>query len=310
MFHLLHLHFESVLRTVAVARPDLLKTMDQVFCSASYRAASPVQRLRLLDAHIQCLAQGHADLFTEQTFVRVVRAFVQELVRSRVEHADLRIGVRVQRWSWMHTIVDGIQIFERELQAYPHLSLSFLAALNFAKPRAELDEIFALLLTNQVVRAKILGIDVNVTPAHLPLFFHSIPQLLLAQRTGLKINIHLGELFENAISWAILSALVPNRIGHGVRLLDDERLVAFLKRHDICLDMCPVSNTRLGVWNWRLAQNPAKKAIQLGLPVTINTDDPVLFHTTLAQELALARLRPEEITLIQATGRRYSYAQR
>ena len=58
---------------------------------------------------------------------------------------------------------------------------------------------------------------------------------------------------------------------------------------------------------WRQPQNPAKKALQLGIPISINTDDPVLFQSSLAQELSLARLTDEEIKTIQETGRRYGY---
>jgi adenosine deaminase len=134
-----------------------------------------------------------------------------------------------------------------------------------------------------------------------------VPLILTAQQQGMKINIHLGELFGNAFSKEVLSYIVPQRIGHGVRLLEDEDLVDFLKRHDICLDMCPVSNTHLGACNWKQPNNPAKKAMQLGIPVTINTDDPVLFQTTLSQEIELAHLNAEEVKMIQATGRKYRY---
>jgi adenosine deaminase len=133
------------------------------------------------------------------------------------------------------------------------------------------------------------------------------PLLLDFQQRGMKINMHLGELFDNTFSKEVLSYIVPDRIGHGVRLLEDESLIDFLKRYDICLDMCPVSNTRLGVYDWTQPGNPAKKAMYLGIPVTINTDDPVLFQTTLAQEIALAHLNAEEIKIIQITGRTYGY---
>src|SRR5579875_153611 len=307
MFSLLHVHFEAVLRAIAETRPDLLKNVQRTFSSASYHAASPAQRLHLLEGQIKLLAQSNQDLFTEEVFERVVQTFFQQLELSQVEHVDLRIGITPTKWQWMSTIADGIQVFERERQRYPTISLSFLGALNFAKSFAEIDKIVERLLGDPFVRDTFVGVDVNVLPEDLPKLRYYAPVILLAQQQGMKINIHLGELFENAVSKEILSCVVPHRIGHGVRLLEDESLVAFIQQHDICLDMCPVSNTRLGVCNWHLAPNPAKKAIQLGIPVTINTDDPILFQTTLSQEIALARLTASEVRIIQDTGRKYRY---
>lgn len=308
MFSLLHVHFESVLRTIAENRPYLLKKLYRTFASTRYRAASPTQRLLLLETQIQQLAQFN-ELFTEQAFERVVLVFLKQVELSNIGHVDLRIGVSTKKWRWMETIADGIQIFERELRLHPTLTLSFLGALNFAKPFAEIDEIFEILLNDQFVQKKFVGIDINVLPADLPKFVRYAPLLLDFQQRGMKINIHLGELFGNPFSKEVLSYIVPHRIGHGVRLLEDESLIDFLKRHDICLDMCPVSNTRLGVYDWKQPYNPAKKAMQLGIPVTINTDDPVLFQTTLSQEIELAHLNAEEVKTIQATGRMYGYLQ-
>jgi adenosine deaminase len=310
MFSLLHVHFEAVLRAIAEIRPDLLQKVYSIFSSAQYSAASPAGRLLLLEGQILQLGQCNHDLFTEQIFTSVVQTFLKQLELSHVEHVDLRIGVSTRKWQWMDTIADGIQVFERELHMHPTISLSFLGAVNFAKSFAEIDEIFDLLLSNQCIQKKFAGIDINVLPEDLHKLVQYAPLLLDLQQQGMKMNLHLGELFDNTVSKEVLSWIVPDRIGHGVRLLEDESLVDFLKQHDLCLDMCPVSNTRLGVFDWNQPFNPAKKAIQLGIPVTMNTDDPILFQTTLAQEMKLARLSAEEIKIIQAAGRKYGYHQK
>src|SRR5581483_4870833 len=141
MFSLLHVHFEAVLRAIAETRPDLLKNVQRTFRSTHYNAASPIQRLHLLEEQIQHLAQSNQDIFSEEIFERVVQTFLKQLELSNVEHVDLRIGITPTKWQWMRTIADGIQVFEREIQRYPMISLSFLAALNFAKSFAEIDDI-------------------------------------------------------------------------------------------------------------------------------------------------------------------------
>lgn len=289
-----------------MASPDSLTPVYNTCNSVQYQAAAPAQRLHLLEKQIQHQARLNPEAFTETVFTRIVHTFFKDLEQSHIEHADLRIGVTTKRWPWMNTIADGIQVFERERMHFPSLSLSFLAALNFAKPPAEIDEIFGM-LTIPYLQQTFVGFDINLLSADLPKFVRYVPRLLAAQQQGKKINIHLGELFDNAVSKEILSCLVPHRIGHGVKLLEDEALVNFLKLHSICLDMCPVSNTRLGVCDWTRNPNPARRALQFGIPTTINTDDPILFQTTLAQELALANLTTEEIALIQEAGRTYGY---
>lgn len=174
MFSLLHLHFESVLRAVASVRPNDLKKLYRSFRSAQYRAAPPAQRLRLLERHIQQLSQ-HNDIFTEQVFRHVVQGFFKELEQNQVGHVELRIGITTKKWTWMETIVEGIQVFECERQAHPHISLSFLGALNFAKPFAEIDEIFEILLDNCSIREKFVGVDINVLPEDFHKFVQYTP---------------------------------------------------------------------------------------------------------------------------------------
>lgn len=143
-------------------------------------------------------------------------------------------------------------------------------------------------------------------PADLATLDLYLGPLLDLQRSGLRVNIHLGELFGPGFSRQVLSRIIPSRIGHGVLLLDDAETVQLIRGHGICLDMCPVSNTRLGVWDWTRS-SPAAKAMRLGIPVTINTDDPLLFGAGLAANLALADLSPAQLETARRAGHRYGY---
>ena len=126
------------------------------------------------------------------------------------------------------------------------------------------------------------------------------------QRGSLRISIHLGELFGAGFSRRVLSRIIPSRIGHGVLLLDDAETVQLIREHGVCLDMCPVSNTRLGVWDWTRS-SPAAEAMRLGLPVTINSDDPVLSGAGLDANLTLAGLSFGQLETARLAGSRYGY---
>jgi len=100
---------------------------------------------------------------------------------------------------------------------------------------------------------------------------------------GLPSLPHAGETEGPQSIWGAIHALSAVRIGHGVRCLEDPELVAFLREKQIPLDVSPSSNVCLGVVP-TLADHPLPKLIAEGLFVTINSDDPSMFNTTLTDE--------------------------
>ena len=108
-----------------------------------------------------------------------------------------------------------------------------------------------------------------------------------ARQAGLKSNPHAGEGAGVSSVWQTIENLSPSRIGHGVSSIDDHELVGYLARNALPLDICLTSNIRLGLYN-SCASHPLKRLIDAGCVVTLNTDDPVLFQTTLTREYSLA----------------------
>ena len=306
MYSLLHCHFESALRALALVKPDRVEHLRAVYASPTYRRATPAERLTLLWQKILSLTDSE-DIFSELTFRRIIQRLLDEMMTSNVEHVDLRIGPSTGRWQWMSSAVDGLNILQEELARCSGLSMSFLAGVNMAKPYDELDSIFDTLTDDSDLIERIAGVDINFLPSDLAKFDCYLCTLRGLQTSGLKINIHLGELFDNDISRYVLSCITPNRVGHGVLLLRDETLIEVIKERGICLDMCPTSNTLLGVIDWR-RESPARRALQLGIPVSINTDDPILFRTDIGRELRLAGLTAEECEAVVTYGKKYRYA--
>lgn len=104
-----------------------------------------------------------------------------------------------------------------------------------------------------------------------------------AGRAGLQRTVHAGESSSaEGVRDAIL-LLGAGRIDHGVRAIEDPRVVALLVERNIPLGICPTSNIRLGVYE-SYEQHPVNRLIEAGVNVTINTDDPVLLKTTLIDE--------------------------
>jgi adenosine deaminase len=110
-----------------------------------------------------------------------------------------------------------------------------------------------------------------------------------ARAAGLPSVPHAGETVGPESIWGALRALDAVRIGHGVRCLEDPTLVAQLREHQIPLEVCPTSNVCLGVAP-SIAEHQLPGLIEAGLYVTLNSDDPPMFNTSLTDEyLAVAR---------------------
>ena len=120
-----------------------------------------------------------------------------------------------------------------------------------------------------------------------------------ARAAGLVCVPHAGETVGAESIWSALRVCRPARIEHGITCLEDPALVIELRKRQIPLDVCPTSNVCLGVVP-SVAAHPLPLLLAEGLYVTIGSDDPPMFNTTLTGEyLALAAELDFEAPLIQ-----------
>ena len=104
-----------------------------------------------------------------------------------------------------------------------------------------------------------------------------------AREAGLRTSAHAGEAAGPESVWGAINALRVDRIGHATRAIEDRSLVDYLRESQIPLELNPVSNVCTGVVD-SIAAHPARKYLEGGLMVCINTDDPAMFQTTLVNE--------------------------
>jgi aminodeoxyfutalosine deaminase len=127
-----------------------------------------------------------------------------------------------------------------------------------------------------------IGGDEVGGPAH---WFTDVYQY--ARENGLHLTAHAGETAGPDSIWSAL-AIGAERIGHGIRAIDDPVLVAHLRDRQIPLEVCITSNVMTGAVA-SLADHPVRRLFEAGVPITLNTDDPGIFRTSLTREFEIAR---------------------
>jgi adenosine deaminase len=138
-----------------------------------------------------------------------------------------------------------------------------------------------------------------------------------ARRLGLRTTAHAGEFDGPRSVWEALEVLEVERIGHGIRAVEDAVLLRALRSHVVPLECCPTSNLSTGVvTSWET--HPIRTLHAEGCAVTVNSDDPALFETSIAEEwrrletrLGMSRddvlaigARTIEASFLEAAGKR------
>ena len=132
-----------------------------------------------------------------------------------------------------------------------------------------------------------------------------------ARANGLHALPHAGETGGPSSIRGALDALGAERIGHGIRCLEDPALVDELRRRAVPLDVCPTSNVMTKVVR-TIREHPLPRLLEAGLTVTLNSDDPSMFSSPLSREYELVRgvfgLTDEALAGLARTGVRSSFA--
>ncbi len=216
---------------------------------------------------------------------------MERLAEQGVVHAEVYISVGVIYMWRDHDATCFEPIFEglerARIRAERELGLSlywiFDAVRHFTL--AEAERVFRKAAEMRVCYPSIIGIGLGGDERRAGSeAFHALYGE--AARAGLRLTNHAGETTGPEAIWAAL-AIGSERIGHALSAIQDARLVDELRQRRIPLEMNPTSNVRTGVCP-SFAAHPLRRCFDLGLLVTLNSDDPAFFGSDLANEYLLA----------------------
>ncbi len=113
-----------------------------------------------------------------------------------------------------------------------------------------------------------------------------VDAVAIARKAGLKITIHTGEVTPPNEIWEVIEKLEPDRIGHGIRCIEDKFLMQELAKRKIVLEVCPTSNIRTqAIKDWSQMRTIIRTLIDNNVLFTINSDGPELISVTAKDEL-------------------------
>ncbi|WP_309751170.1 adenosine deaminase [Novosphingobium sp.] len=268
----LHLHIEGSLEPELLFALAARNAVAIPFASVEeVRAAYDFSNLQdFLDIYYQ----GMAVLQTEQDFFDLTWAYLQRAAADNVRHVEIFFDPQghTARGVAFETVLDGI---ERGLIAgQRELGITFRLIMCFLRHLSEEDAFSALeQAMPHLDRIHGVGLDSSEL-GHPPAKFARV--FAKARALGLHVTAHAGEEGPPEYVREALDLLKVERIDHGNRALEDPALVRRIAAEGMTLTVCPLSNLKLCVID-EIAQSPVRQMLDLGLMVTINSDDPAYF---------------------------------
>ncbi len=268
----LHLHLEGSLE------PELMFTLAKrnglSLPYDSVEALRSAYQFGSLQDFLDLYYQGAEVLRTEADFHDLTMAYLQRCHAQNVMHVEPFFDpqTHTDRGIAFPVIINGIcsgltEGFER-YGISSHLILCFLRHLDeavafetLAQAEPYLDRLVAV------------GLD-SSEHGHPPEKFSRV--FAKAREMGLRTVAHAGEEGPPEYIWTAIKDLQVSRVDHGVQATEDESLLAYLAETQIPLTVCPLSNTRLCVYD-RMQDHPILRLLDQGLCVTVNSDDPAYF---------------------------------
>ena len=214
---------------------------------------------------------------------RITREAIEDAAKDNVKYLELRFTPvalsRAERFP-LHDVMDWVITSTRDASENYHVNVKLIVSVN-RHEGTDLAEQVAWLAADHI-KDGIIGMDLAGNEADFPSqpFYGIFKE---AKQAGLHTTIHAGEWGPGYNVREAIEEIGAERIGHGVRVLEDDNITALAREHQTAFEVCITSNYQSGVVQ-SLEAHPLMKMIEKGLNVTINTDDPSISRITLSNE--------------------------
>ncbi len=224
---------------------------------------------------------------SDEVIRRVTREAIQDAAEDNVRYLELRFTPVALSRAQVYSLPDVMDwVAESAAQAAQEFNLPvrLIASVNRHESPALAEQVAGLAIERK--EKGIAGLDLAGNEAD----FSAQPFASIfreAKTCGMALTVHAGEWGGAANVREAIELLGADRIGHGVRVMEDSRVVDLARERGVPFEVCLTSNYHTGAVPV-LAQQPLKRMLQSGLKVTLNTDDPSISRITLGDEYCLA----------------------
>lgn len=268
----LHIHIEGSLEPEFML--NLAERNQIKLPFASVEEIRQAYQFNHLQSFLDLYYLGSRVLLTEQDFYDLTWAYLEKVACQNVQHTEIFFDpqTHTQRGIPFEVVLSGIdqalQAGQKKLGISSRLMLCFLRHLSPESAMEILKQ--AIPYRDQIIA---VGLD-SSEKGYPPSLFKTVFEV--ARNLGFLTVAHAGEEGPPEYIWQAIHVLKVSRIDHGVRCIEDQKLVEYLKEKQIPLTVCPLSNVKLKVFP-TLQHHNLKTLLDLGLCVTVNSDDPAYF---------------------------------
>jgi adenosine deaminase len=239
-------------------------------------------RFRNFESFIQTYVTITSCLRTPDDYQLIAYEYGCECARQNIRYAEVTFTIytnmKMTGLSWME-ILSGLNAGREQAQKDFGVKWQWIFDIVRNHPDTQ-ETVLDISLAAREMGVVALGLGGNEAGFPPELFVDTFNH---AKEMGLHRVPHAGEIAGPKSVWSAVKLLHAERIGHGVRSIEDPELVEYLKTNSIPLEICPTSNICLNVYP-NYALHPLRKLWDAGVLITINSDDPPMFATDLNNE--------------------------
>ncbi|AMC10404.1 adenosine deaminase [Lutibacter profundi] len=268
----LHLHIEGSFEPALMF--EIAKRNNIKIPYNSVEEIEEAYKFDCLQDFLDIYYQGAGVLTTEQDFYDLTYSYLQKCANQNVRHTEIMFDpqTHTERGISFETVINGIS--KACDDAKEKLNVTSLLIMSYLRHLSE-EEAFKTLEQSLPFKHKITAVGLDSSEkGNPPSKFKNVYKASIKE--GYIPVAHAGEEGSADYVWEAIDLLGIKRIDHGNNSLQDDKLIAEIIKRDMALTVCPLSNTALQVVD-DLKNHPLKKMIDLGLKVTINSDDPAYF---------------------------------
>ena len=276
----LHLHIEGTLEPEHMF--ELAKRNNISIPYKNIEEVKAAYNFKNLDSFLNIYYQGSKVLIHEKDFFDLTWAYVLKCKEDNIVHTEIFFDpqAHVDRGVSFDTVINGIS------KALDKANLEFgLTSKIIMCFLRHLEEKSGFNVLNQALKHKDKIVGVGLDSSELgnpPKKFEKLFQK--AREEGFFTVAHAGEEGPPEYIWDSINLLKVKRIDHGIQCLKDNKLIEELKKKQIPLTVCPLSNVKLCVFD-KLENHNLKDMLNLGLRAMVNSDDPAYFGGYLNKNL-------------------------